>query len=315
MRKSPDTAPAPLWADEIENCLACLATEKSHAVNTQLINRAALETFAAWYRKEQGERAVAEVTLDDVRNFLKQQKSKRGLAPASIKVLIVALKHFFGFLHRENVTAKNITETLTLPKLPHYLPETLSEEEVNELLAVKFPDTPLGLRDRALLELLYSSGLRASEIVQSRLENYLPQERLIRVLGKGDKQRLVPVGTEAAEAIELYLSGGRPKLVNPKTGGEIFLGRHGRKLTTARLWQIVHDIFRLAGIKKNVYPHLLRHSFATHLLSHGADLRVIQEMLGHASLATTQIYTHVDQARLRQIHQQFHPRARATAKS
>jgi integrase/recombinase XerD len=303
------------WADEIENCLACLATEKSHAINTQLANRTAIESFAIWHGKEIGQRPLPEVKLDDVRNFLRQQKIKRGLAPASIKVLVVALKHFFLFLKRENLIPHDITETLALPKLPQYLPETLSEEEVTQLLEVKFPDTPLGLRDRALLELLYASGLRAGEIVQARLENYMALERLIRVQGKGDKQRMVPVGSQAIEAIELYLTCGRPKLVNPKTGGEMFLGQHGRKLTTVRLWQIVHNIYRLAGLKKNVYPHLLRHSFATHLLSHGADLRVIQEMLGHASLATTQIYTHVDQARLTQIHRQFHPRAHAVSES
>jgi integrase/recombinase XerD len=145
--------------------------------------------------------------------------------------------------------------------------------------------------------------------VTARLENFLPEERFLRVTGKGDKERLVPVGTKAVEALGVYLRDGRPLLVRAKTGGEIFLGNHGRRLTTARIWEIVKGIMHRTGIQKNVYPHLLRHSFATHLLAHGADLRVIQEMLGHASLATTQIYTHVDAARLRQIHRQFHPRA------
>ncbi len=140
----------------------------------------------------------------------------------------------------------------------------------------------------------------------------MPREGFIRVIGKGNKERLVPVGEKATTAIDAYLEKGRPAFVHPWTGGEIFLGHYGRKITTVRLWQIVKETLKLAGINKNVYPHLLRHSFATHLLSHGADLRAIQEMLGHASLATTQIYTHVDQLRLRQIHQQFHPRAKAT---
>lgn len=299
--------PSP-WADEIENCLAVLATEKSHAVNTQLINRIALEAFSAWCG-EHSLRNLRTLKLTDVQTFLRERRREHSLAPASVKVFVVALKHFFSNLYRDKVIDTNITETLDIPKLPQRLPETLSEAEVGQLLAVDFPATPLGLRDCALLELLYSSGLRASEMVNARLENYLPEEHFIRVIGKGNKERLVPVGSKAAQAIDRYIETGRPALVQAHTGGEIFLGHYGRKLTSARLWQIIKEILKLAGVKKNVYPHLLRHSFATHLLSHGADLRAIQEMLGHASLATTQIYTHVDQIRLRQIHQQFHPRA------
>lgn len=302
----------PLWIDEIEDCLAALATEKSHAVNTQLINRIALESFSQWCERR-GLRDLSALQLTDVQTFLRERRRERNLAPASLKVLVVALKHFFSHLHREKRLETNLTETLDIPKLPQRLPETLSEEEVDRLLTVNFPETPLGLRDHALIELLYSSGLRASEMVNARLENYLPTEQFIRVIGKGNKERLVPVGTKAAQAIESYLEKGRPLLVQARTGGEIFLGQHGRKLTTARLWQIVKEIFKQTGLQKNVYPHALRHSFATHLLSHGADLRAIQEMLGHASLATTQIYTHVDQIRLRQIHQQFHPRAKLTS--
>jgi len=174
---------------------------------------------------------------------------------------------------------------------------------------LELPETPLGLRDRALLEVLYASGLRAGEIVGLRLENYLREEKLLRVIGKGNRERVVPIGEKAVRALDSWLARGRPLLVKPKTGGEVFLGEHGRGLTTARVWQIVRDMAKLAGLSKKIWPHLLRHSFATHLLSHGADLRAIQEMLGHASLATTQVYTHVDQARLKQIHRQFHPRA------
>lgn len=306
---SPPSAPEPLWPDEIENCLAALATEKSHAVNTQIINRIALESFTLWCAKN-NLRDLHSLRLVDIQNFLRERRREHALAPASVKVLVVALKHFFSHLYREKILSVNLTETLDIPKLPLRLPETLSEAEVDQLLNVDFPATPLGLRDRALLELLYSSGLRASEVVNARLEYYLPQERFIRVIGKGNKERLVPVGSKAAAAIDSYLDTGRPLLVHPKTGGEIFLGQHGRKLTTVRLWQIIQEILHRAGINKGVYPHLLRHSFATHLLSHGADLRAIQEMLGHASLATTQIYTHVDQMRLRQIHREFHPRAK-----
>ena len=154
-----------------------------------------------------------------------------------------------------------------------------------------------------------SSPSAVVAFVGLRLENFLREEKLLRVLGKGNRERVVPVGEKAVTALDLWLAKGRPLLEKPKTGGEIFLGEHGRRLTTARVWQIVQEMAKLSGLQKKIWPHLLRHSFATHLLGHGADLRAIQEMLGHASLATTQVYTHVDQARLKQVHRQFHPRA------
>ncbi|MEM6917131.1 MAG: tyrosine-type recombinase/integrase, partial [Verrucomicrobiota bacterium] len=157
-------------------------------------------------------------------------------------------------------------------------------------------------------ELLYASGLRVSELTGARLENFFPEEGVIRVTGKGKKTRMVPVGSSAREALSAYLEIERPALVRSKTGSEIFLSKWGKSLTTTRIWQIVKERARIAGIEANVYPHLLRHSFATHLLGNGADLRVIQELLGHADIATTQIYTHVDQKHLRNVHRKFHPR-------
>ena len=293
----------------MEGCLGYLATEKSHAINTQLINRLALESFVAWMEKNRPDCLPGTLSGDDIRGFLRAQRTERRLAPASMKMVIVALRHFFAHLKREGLIEHDLLPALDLPRLDRYLPETLSEADVEQLLAVELPETPLGLRDRALLEVLYASGLRAGEIVGLRLENYLREEKLLRVIGKGNRERLVPVGEKAMAAIDGWLARGRPLLVKPKTGGEVFLGEHGRRLTTARIWQIVQEIARLAGMNKKIWPHLLRHSFATHLLGHGADLRAIQEMLGHASLGTTQVYTHVDQARLKQVHRQFHPRA------
>jgi integrase/recombinase XerD len=300
---------SPRWEEAIEGCLGYLATEKSHAVNTQLINRLALESFAAWMGKNRPGLDPGALTGDDIRAFLRAQRAERRLAPASMKVIVVALRHFFAHLKRENLIRDDLLPALDLPRLDQLLPGTLSEDEVERLFAADLPATPLGLRDRALLEVLYASGLRAGEIAGLRLENYLREEKLLRVIGKGDRERLVPVGEKAIAAIDLWLERGRPELVKPKTGGEIFLAAHGRRLTTARLWQIVRGIAARAGLEKKIWPHLLRHSFATHLLSRGADLRAIQEMLGHASLATTQVYTHVDQARLKQVHRRFHPRA------
>lgn len=169
--------------------------------------------------------------------------------------------------------------------------------------------TPLGLRDRAILELLYASGLRISELSHARLENLSSDEGVLRVTGKGNKTRLVPVGRKACEALADYLENQRPKLVKPRSGSEIFLSTRGTRLTTVRIWQIVKHHAQHSGLDRNVYPHLLRHSFATHLLSNGADLRIIQEMLGHADISTTQVYTHVDQQRLKAVHRKFHPRA------
>jgi len=201
------------------------------------------------------------------------------------------------------------TETLTLPRIERYLPETLNELQVERLIESIETKQPLGLRDRAIVELLYASGLRIAELANARLENFNVEERILRVTGKGNKMRLVPVGTKACEALAAYLSTERPKLVKARTSSEIFLSSRGTKLTTTRIWQIVKKRAKHSGLEANIYPHLLRHSFATHLLSNGADLRIIQEMLGHADISTTQVYTHVDQQRLKAVHRKFHPRA------
>ena len=299
----------PDWEEAIEGCLGYLATEKSHAVNSQVINRIALESFAVWMDKNHAALEPGLIVKEHIRGYLRAQRTEKRLAPSSMKIIVVALRHFFAHLKREGIIGHDLTAALDLPRLDRLLPEMLSEADVDRLLTVELPDTPLGLRDRAILEVLYASGLRASEIVGLRLENYLREEKLLRVIGKGNRERVIPVGGKAIAALDAWLAKGRPLHVKSKTGGEVFIGEHGRRLTTARIWQIVQGMAKLAGLSQKVWPHLLRHSFATHLLSHGADLRAIQEMLGHASLATTQVYTHVDQARLKQIHRQFHPRA------
>jgi integrase/recombinase XerD len=190
-----------------------------------------------------------------------------------------------------------------------HLPGTLNEESARQLLESIQGTSPLDRRDRAILELFYASGLRLSELVQARLENLNLEDGWIRVIGKGAKTRVCPVGSAARESLAAYLAYGRPELVGPKSSSHIFLSIRGQGLTPARIRQVVAERAEQAGLDVHVHPHLLRHSFATHLLNHGADLRVIQEMLGHADIATTQIYTHVDQRRLRQVHRQFHPRA------
>lgn len=291
----------------IEECLAYLAMERGHAVNTQLLTRAVLERLAGWLEKRKiySLKINSEILL----RYLAHQRRERNLSPASMKLEIISIRSFFRYLKQEKHVAIDPSENLDLPKLFRYLPETLNEQEVEKILQVEHGDDSLGLRNRAMMETFYASGLRVSELAKLRLEFLNLDEHTMRVVGKGNKERLVLIGSKAAAALRDYLRRGRPKLVNVRTGGEVFLGKHGHALTSLRLWQIVKEVVKQAGIKKNVYPHLLRHSFATHLLSNGADLRVIQELLGHASISTTEIYTHVDQTRLSAVHRQFHPRA------
>ena len=298
--------------ESIEQFILYLATERGLSENYQLSTRRSLEEFAAWLSRVKQVAAPGAVTLAAITDYLAHCK-KRGLSTSSIKLAVVAIKIFFRFLLARNRLEADPAEYIPLPRTERYLPETLNELQVEKLIESISTDQPLGLRDRAMVELLYASGLRISELANARLENLLLEERVIRVTGKGNKTRLIPVGRKACAAIAEYLARERPGMVKKRTGGEIFLSVRGTKLTTVRIWQILKRIARYAGMEVNVYPHLLRHSFATHLLSNGADLRIIQEMLGHADVSTTQVYTHVDQQRLKAVHHRYHPRARLPA--
>jgi integrase/recombinase XerD len=295
------------FAEAIDRFILYLATERGLSENYQLSTRRSLEDFADWVSNRKPPFSPDKTELAELTKYLASEK-ERGLAPASMKLIVVALKIFFRFLKMRSMTEKDPAELLTLPRLTRFLPETLNQVQVNRLLEVNIQGRPFPLRDRAILELFYASGLRISELTGARLENLNLHERIIRVVGKGSKTRLVPIGRIACDAIDQYLTQERVHLIGRKTGSEVFLSRHGKKLTTQRVWQIIKEIAASAGFDTNVYPHLLRHSFATHLLANGADLRVIQELLGHADISTTQIYTHVDQSHLKAIHKQFHPR-------
>ncbi len=318
--------------EAIEDFILYLATERGLSDNYQLSTRLSLEGFAHWLERRRliaamGEAAleallqtgaepppvevdVREVTLSQIGDYLAHKK-RLGLSAASIKLVVVAIKIFFRWLHARGRTPGDVAENLPLPRTERYLPETMNELQVDRLLDGVDTSAPRGLRDRAILELLYASGLRVSELVNARLEFLDLDTRMIRVTGKGNKTRVVPVGKAACDAIRAYVERERPDSVTKRTGNEIFLSsRGGRKLSTVRVWQIVKEVAKRAGLDLNVYPHLLRHSFATHLLSNGADLRIIQEMLGHADISTTEIYTHVDQRRLKAVHHRFHPRAK-----
>ena len=326
----------------IDSFIRFLAVERGLSENYQLSTQRSLTDFAAWAAKSRGRRSEVgdhksqvsgqrseitdqnsagdaawdKVTLSMISEYLAAKK-RDGLSASSIKLIVVALKIFFRYLAGQGQIDRDPAEALGLPRIERYLPETLNELQVEQLIEGIDVKAPLGLRDRAMIELLYASGLRISELAGARLENFDAEEGILRVTGKGNKTRLVPVGRKASEALAAYLSTERPKLVKQRTGkpgggrpdSTIFLSVRGTRLTTARIWQVVKRIARQSGIEKNIYPHLLRHSFATHLLGNGADLRIIQEMLGHADISTTQVYTHVDQQRLKAVHRRFHPRA------
>jgi integrase/recombinase XerD len=297
-------------ASLFEDCLAGLAMESGHAVNTQLIHQRVFQTFLAWLERQHPGLTWEDLTLPILQSYLHEQRVERKMSPASVKIQITSLRNLCRHLHARAITSIDLGAALEIPRLIRYLPETLNEEEVGRLLAAFPVDDPLSLRNTAILETFYATGARVSEVAGLRLEALQLEDGNLRVVGKGNKERRVLLGQRGIEAIRRYLELGRPKLVRPRSGGEVFLGQHGRRLTTVRLWDIVKDAMRRAGITKNVYPHILRHSFATHMLSHGADLRIIQELLGHASITTTQIYTHVDAPRLRSIHRNTHPRSR-----
>jgi len=292
---------------QIDSFILHLATERGLSDHYQLLTRRNLETGAAWLREHHGVEAPAAVTSTHLTDYLGARK-RGGLSAASLRLVLISWRGFFRFLlGRGQITADPTLDILS-PRPGRPLPETVATQAVEKLLASLPATEPLDQRDRAMLELLYASGLRAAELVGARLDHLNLDEGFIRVTGKGSKTRVVPVGGAARAAIAEYLAQGRPRLVTRKTGGQVFLAAHGGGLTTQRVWQIVKRRAQEAGIDTAFYPHLLRHSFATHLLGGGADLRVIQELLGHADIATTQIYTHVDQRRLHAVHKKFHPR-------
>lgn len=242
--------------------------------------------------------------------FLMQGR-KDGLKPATVARRLVSIKMFFRFLHSEGLIQQDLSQCLDSPKLWRHLPEILSPAQVDALLGAPDKKTAKGQRDRALLELMYACGLRVSELVNLQLHQLHFDEGYIRIRGKGNKERLVPVAKFSAKIVQAYIDGVRPGLIcNTSEAGQfLFLSLNGRPLTRARIWQLIRELATEAGLPHGVHPHSLRHSFASHLLSAGAPLRTIQEMLGHADISTTQIYTHVDQQRLKQVHSAFHPRA------
>jgi len=298
------------FADPIDRFLQYLAVERGLSDNYQLLVQRSLEAFAGWASGMAKLADYRAVTPGQITSFLAFRK-RSGRQASSVRLDAVAVRIFFRFLVARCGLAVDPAEAVSLPRPEGALPETLNPTQVRRLIESVGESDPFGLRDRAMLELLYASGLRVSELCAARLENIDLNEGFIRVTGKGKKTRLVPVGEPARIAIRRYLESERPSLVTRRTGAEMFLSVRGKKLTPQRIWQLIKQYAARVGIESNVYPHLMRHSFATHLLAGGADLRVIQELLGHADISTTQIYTHIDRSGLNKVLKKFHPRAAA----
>ena len=283
-----------------------LALEAGHSGHTVDGYLADLRRFIG-YAGDQGAPRPDLVTPALLREFVYELKDS-GLAGASIRRQISALRTYFGFLLGEGKIERDPSDRIETPKRGRKLPDVLSQAEMESLLVAPPLEEPLAWRDRALLELGYGAGLRVSELCDLRLEDLVFTEGLVRVIGKGNRQRLVPIGRKMISVVALYLNSIRPTLDRGKSRGRVLLNGRGQPLSRVGAWGIVKRATEHAKIKKRVTPHTLRHSFATHLLEGGADLRAVQEMLGHADLSTTQIYTHVDRDYLKSVHRQYHPR-------
>ena len=290
----------------LEQFLQHLVVERGLAPLTVEAYAHDLAGLAAFLRTA-GPAQWAAVTLEDLQRYL-EDLEQQGVGPRSRARKLSAVRQFFRFLLRENLTDHTPLEWLDSPKLPKGLPKVLGLEEVERLLAAPDPTTPLGQRDDAMLELLYATGLRVSELVGLTVPQLDLRRGVVRVLGKGAKERLVPMVFRAVEKLQLYLQHIRPVLLKNQKSQRLFLNRSGTGLSRQGFWKILKGYARQAGLPPHLSPHTLRHSFATHLLWQGADLRALQLMLGHADISTTQIYTHLHTARLQEIHQQAHPR-------
>lgn len=289
----------------IDRFLDSLWLEKGLSVHTRAAYRSDLALFNGWLqaRDLQLDSAGRELILDHLAWRLNEGYKARSTAR-----LLSGLRGFYRFLLREGLVAGDPTLQVELPQLGRPLPKSLSEADVEALLAAPELDDPIGLRDRAMLELLYACGLRVSELISLTLEQVNLRQGVLRVFGKGSKERLVPLGEEAIAWIERYSKEARSLLLGGKPSDVLFPSLRGEQMTRQTFWHRIKHQARVAGIAKSLSPHTLRHAFATHLLNHGADLRVVQMLLGHSDLSTTQIYTHIARARLQELHAQHHPR-------
>jgi integrase/recombinase XerD len=312
MRQTPAKPPLPPdespYRDLVATFLDYMTVECGLARNTIFAYARDLKKFCASV-DEQGIRSPRRITTRHLMNY---QMSLRdaGLSANSSARSLVAVRMFFKFMMTEGEITENVASVIESPKLWKRLPNYLTEEEIDRLLNAPDIDTPIGIRDRAILETFYACGARVSEVAALTVDSVQLEMRYVKCYGKGSKERIVPLGRPAAEWIRYYLDTVRPELAQASEDNQLFLNKRGRGMHRNTLWALVKHYVEEARIRKNVSPHTLRHSFATHLLENGADLRAVQELLGHASIVTTQIYTHVERERLKAVHREFHPRGK-----
>lgn len=292
----------PAYVDEFINYLA---VERGLSDNTLMAYRRDLTQYFNFLNDKK--RDIRNIVRKDVSDFMYDEKA-RGLSVTSICRNLSAIKMFHRFLVREGLAKEDPTNLIDMPKLWKRIPDVMSVQEIESMLTAAKGNNWQGIRDKAILELFYASGMRVSELINLKMENINLSVGYVRCMGKGRKERVIPVGKRACEALQKYCTTARPKLNKTNVSPSLFLTRLGKRMSRQSAWKIIKHYAGKANIKKTIKPHTLRHSFATHLLEHGADLRSVQEMLGHSDISTTQIYTHVDKERLRTIHKQFHPR-------
>lgn len=290
----------------IEAFLDYLRVERGVSENTILSYCSDLKKYKNWISSI-GIRGVSRITKKDIVQFMARQKSK-GFAVPSISRTLSSIKSFHRFLLREKIISKDPTSAIDTPKLWKKIPNVLTSKEVVKLLTQPNIRLVRGLRDKAILELMYATGLRVSEVSSLNILDVNIEAGFLKVRGKGGKERIVPIGKVASHFLSRYLNTSRSKILKSKTSNAIFVSSYKKKLSRQSIWKMIKFYIKKAKINKQISPHTLRHSFATHLLEGGADLRSVQEMLGHSSISTTQIYTHINKARLKEIHKKFHPR-------
>jgi integrase/recombinase XerD len=291
----------------VDEFLYYLVVERGLAENTLASYNSDLQQFLQ-YLENSRVKSLREVNHGLLVAYLVKMQQE-GRAPATISQHLAALKAFYHFLLKERLVDSDPTANLESPRQTKKLPQVLTVDEVERLLSQPRPDTPAGLRDKAMLELLYATGLRVSELVALNVDQVNLEGEFVRCLGKGSRERVVPMGQVACFHVRTYLENGRGKLIKKKMEPALFVNQHGRRLSRQGCWKILKGYARAANLKKEITPHTLRHSFATHLLENGADLRSVQELLGHADIGTTQIYTHLTRKKIREVYDRTHPRA------
>ncbi|MDI6758641.1 MAG: site-specific tyrosine recombinase XerD [Candidatus Omnitrophota bacterium] len=290
----------------IDTFLNYLSVERGLSNNTLVSYKKDLSCYTDFLKKQHID-ALAKVTKNNITDFMFFQKDN-GLSSNSISRRLSAIRMFHRFLVRERLLKVDPSNLIDSPKLWKKIPQTVSYDEADALLSQPNARDKQGLRDKAILEVLYATGMRVSEVAALLINNLNFDIGFLRCIGKGNKERIIPLGKKAITSLKRYLEAGRPALLKDKNLDILFLSRFGKKISRQSLWKIIKKYARIAGIKKPLKPHALRHSFATHMLEGGADLRSVQEMLGHTDISTTQIYTHIDKERLKGIHKMFHPR-------